>query len=118
VSNQYSADMKTAEVFKEIERRLNEQPEPIQGMETVYQFDLTGEDGGVYQLHLSGGTAKVQEGEGTPADCTIQMDAKDFKEMLLGNLNATSAFMTGKLKVKGDLGRAMKLQSLLGKYEV
>lgn len=118
MSNQYSADMKTAEVFKEIERRLNEQPEPIQGLETVYQFDLTGEDGGVYQLHLSGGTAKVQEGAEAAAVCTIQMDAKDFKDMLLGNLNATSAFMTGKLKVKGDLGQAMKLQSLLSKYEV
>jgi len=118
MSNQYNADMKTDEVFKEIERRLNEDPEPIQGMETIYQFDLTGEDGGVYQLRLSGGTAKVHVGGEMTAECTIQMDAKDFKEMLLGNLNATSAFMTGKLKVKGDLGRAMKLQSLLGKYEV
>jgi len=118
MSNQYSADMKTAEVFKEIERRINENPEPVKGIVTVYQFDLTGEDGGVYQLHLSGESAKVEEGEKVSADCTIQMDARDFKEMLLGKLNATSAFMTGKLKVKGDLGRAMKLQTVLSKYEV
>jgi putative sterol carrier protein len=118
MSKQYSADMKTAEVFQEIERRLNEKPEPIEGLETVYQFDLTGEDGGVYQLHLSKGTATVKEGEATSPDCTIQMDARDFKEMLIGNLNATAAFMAGKLKVKGNLGLAMKLQTVLGKYEV
>jgi putative sterol carrier protein len=46
------------------------------------------------------------------------MDARDFKEMLIGNLNATAAFMAGKLKVKGNLGLAMKLQTVLGKYEV
>jgi putative sterol carrier protein len=38
--------------------------------------------------------------------------------MLLGRLNATTAFMTGKLKVKGNMGKAMKLQTILGKYDV
>ncbi|NLA04878.1 MAG: SCP2 sterol-binding domain-containing protein, partial [Firmicutes bacterium] len=38
----------------------------------------------------------------------------DFGSLLDGKLNATSAFMAGKLKVKGDMGLAMKLQSLLG----
>lgn len=118
MSNRYSADMKTAEVFQEIEKRINENPKPVEGIESVYQFELSGDDGATYQLHLSNGTAKVVEGEAASADCTLQMDAKDFKDMLLGNLNGTAAFMTGKLKIKGDMGKAIKLQSILSKYEV
>ncbi|PTX54994.1 SCP-2 sterol transfer family protein [Melghirimyces profundicolus] len=112
-----SVEMSTKQVFEEIESRLKENPEPIQGMETVYQFELSGDDSGVFQLKLSEGTAGVEEGTPHEADCTIQMDSEDFKEMLLGNLNATAAFMSGKLRVKGDMGKAMKLQSVLGKYQ-
>lgn len=118
MSNRYSADMKTAEVFQEIEKRINENPKPVEGIESVYQFELSGDDGATYQLHLSNGTAKVVEGPTDSADCTLQMDAKDFKDMLLGNLNGTAAFMTGKLKIKGDMSKAIKLQTILSKYEV
>jgi putative sterol carrier protein len=111
------ANYTTAEVFQEIEKRLKENPKPIEGMKAIYQFDLSGEDGAVYQLHLADGAAKVEQGEAATADCTIQMTAADFKDMLLGNLNPTAAFMSGKLKVKGNLGLAMKLQNVLGQYE-
>jgi putative sterol carrier protein len=118
MSNRYSADMKTAELFQEIEKRINENPKPVEGIESVYQFELSGDDGATYQLHLSNGTAKVVEGPAASADCTLQMDAKDFKDMVFGNLNGTAAFMTGKLKIKGDMSKAIKLQSILSKYEV
>jgi putative sterol carrier protein len=111
------ANYTTQEVFQEIEKRLKENPKPIEGMKAVYQFDLSGDDGAVYQLHLADGAAKVEQGEAATADCTIQMTAADFKDMLLGNLNPTAAFMSGKLKVKGNLGLAMKLQNVLGQYE-
>lgn len=112
-----SVDMNMNQVFEEIESRLKENPKPIEGMETVYQFELSGDNGGLYQLHLSGGAAKVKEGSSQEANCTIQMKTEDFKDMLLGNLNPTGAFMAGKLKVKGDMGQAMKLQSVLGQYK-
>lgn len=111
------ANYTTQEVFQEIEKRLKENPKLIEGMKAVYQFDLSGDDGAVYQLHLADGAAKVEQGEAATADCTIQMTAADFKDMLLGNLNPTAAFMSGKLKVKGNLGLAMKLQNVLGQYE-
>lgn len=63
MSNRYSADMKTAEVFQEIEKRINENPKPVEGIESVYQFELSGDDGATYQLHLSNGNAKVVEGK-------------------------------------------------------
>ncbi|MFC4075830.1 SCP2 sterol-binding domain-containing protein [Salinithrix halophila] len=112
-----SLNRSTAEIFREIEARLQEDPQPIQGMETVYQFDLSGEEAGVFQMRLSGGKVEVKEEPAEKPNCTIQMTAADFKDMILGNLNATSAFMTGKLKVKGDLTQAMRLQSVLGQYD-
>ena len=47
------------------------------------------------------------------ADCTIRMSMDDFKTMMAGDLDATMAYMTGKLKVEGDMGVAMKLSSVL-----
>ena len=75
-----------------------------------------------------GGTAKFDiENEGCimmddtgaragdePADVTLTADADTFRSILEGDTNPTSAFMTGKLKVDGDMGMAMKLASALG----
>jgi putative sterol carrier protein len=47
------------------------------------------------------------------ADCTIKMDFGDFTDMIGGKLDGMTAFMTGKLKIEGDMGVAMKLQSIL-----
>jgi putative sterol carrier protein len=47
------------------------------------------------------------------ADCTIKMDFSDFTDMIGGKLDGMTAFMTGKLKIEGDMGVAMKLQSIL-----
>jgi putative sterol carrier protein len=48
------------------------------------------------------------------ADVTMTADADTFQDILAGNLNPTAAFMSGKLKLDGDMGTAMKLGSALG----
>ncbi|MGG7645522.1 SCP2 sterol-binding domain-containing protein [Rhodovulum sp. YNF3179] len=55
----------------------------------------------------------VREGSGE-ADCTLSADAETFEAILDGELNPTTAFMSGKLSVDGDMGTAMRLGSLLG----
>lgn len=47
------------------------------------------------------------------ADCTLKMDFADFAALIGGKLDGMTAFMTGKLKIEGDMGVAMKLQSIL-----
>jgi putative sterol carrier protein len=47
------------------------------------------------------------------ADCTIKMALSDLIDLMGGKLDGMTAFMTGKLKVEGDMGVAMKLQSIL-----
>lgn len=46
------------------------------------------------------------------ADCTINVDKADLDGMISGDLNPMAAFMSGKLKIEGDMGVAMKLSSL------
>ena len=53
-------------------------------------------------------------GDDDAADVTLSADADTFQGILSGDVNPTSAFMTGKLSVDGDMGAAMKLGSLLG----
>lgn len=48
-----------------------------------------------------------------PADCTLKMEFSDFDDLINRKLDGMTAFMTGKLKIEGDMGVAMKLQSIL-----
>lgn len=48
------------------------------------------------------------------AACTISITMDDFNDLLSGNLDPMSAFMSGKIKVEGDMSQAMKLQQFLG----
>ncbi|MBA4543564.1 MULTISPECIES: SCP2 sterol-binding domain-containing protein [Thermoactinomyces] len=105
------------EIFQLVEKALKDNPKPVQDLNVVYQFDLSGDDGGTYQLHLNNGTAKVEKGASAKADCILQMSVDNFKELLLGNLSGTAAFMTGKLKVKGNIGLALKLENILRQYD-
>ncbi len=89
-------------------------PSKIKGMNAVYQFDLSGDNGGVFHVKVADGSAVLEEAAHDNPNITISMAADDFDALLDGKLNATSAFMAGKLKVKGDMSLAMKLQGLLG----
>ena len=70
------------------------------------KFDIEGE--GAIMMDASGARAGDE-----PADVTLSADAETFKSILDGDTNPTSAFMTGKLKVDGDMGMAMSLASVL-----
>ncbi len=68
------------------------------------------EEGHVY---LDGtGEQTMVTNEDKSAQCTIGMKLTDFQDLLSGSLNPMTAFMTGKFKIEGDMGVAMKLQSL------
>ena len=60
------------------------------------------------------GDANVVTDEDKDADCAVSMTKDNFMALVKGDLNPMMAFMSGKIKVSGDMGVAMKLQSLLG----
>lgn len=108
--------MQMTDVWHEIDVKLNEEPGPIEGMKYSYSFDLSGEDGGLFGLKLTDGKVETITGDPGEVDCALTMSVKDFKKLLAGNLNSTAAFMMGKLKVKGNMGLALKLEGLLKQY--
>ena len=63
---------------------------------------------------LDGNAEQVTENDG-PADTTIKTSWEDWQKMAGGELDGMTAFMTGKLKVEGDMSNAMQLQGVLGK---
>ncbi len=96
-----------------LEENLRANPDKVAGMNGIFQFDLSGENGGVWHVTLANGDGSVADGPAENPGVTISMAADDFVALTEGRLDGTMAFMSGKLKVKGDMGLAMKLQTLL-----
>ena len=99
--------MSAKEFFETLESRVDESK--TGGMNNSYLFDIDG--AGKWKVDVSDGKVSVTEG-GEEADTVITTSAETFEKMVSGEQNPTSAYMTGKLKVKGDMGAAMKLQKL------
>ena len=100
--------MKTREFFEGLESRVD--ASKTAGVNNSYLFDIEGE--GKWKVDVTDGGVSVTEGGGGDADVTITSSAETFEKIASGDLNPTSAYMSGKLKIKGDMGAAMKLQKL------
>jgi putative sterol carrier protein len=83
--------------------------ERIAGMTNTYVFDIEG--AGVWTVAIADGAVSVTEGA-SDADCTFSASEESFEKIVAGEQNPTTAYMTGKLKIKGDIGAAMKLQKI------
>ena len=79
------------------------------GMTNSFVFDIEG--AGQWKVDVDEGKVTVTEGGGD-ADAVISTSQETFEKIIAGDVNPTSAYMTGKLKIKGDMGAAMKLQKL------
>jgi putative sterol carrier protein len=105
--------MTTKEIFTEMQKRMDANPAKLAGIKAVFQFDIGGADPGAYSVAIADGKAAVNEGTSASPDIAITMASNDFAEMVEGKLDGMTAFMGGKLKVKGDPMLAMQLQTLL-----
>jgi putative sterol carrier protein len=99
--------MNAKEFFEGLEGRVDESK--TAGMNNSYVFDIEG--AGKWTVRVEDGKVSVSEG-GDEADAVISASEETFEKIASGEQNPTSAYMTGKLKVKGDMGAAMKLQKL------
>lgn len=95
-----------------IPKKLADHPEKVKSIGAVIQFEISGDAGGSWVMNCqNGGT--VVAGKDDSAKVTISMTDADFVKMIEGELSGQMAFLTGKLKVKGDMGTALKLGSIL-----
>ena len=75
------------------------------------KFDLG--DAGTLFIDGSNNCNTVAVNENDPAKCTITMTADDFRDLIQGRLQPATAFMTGRMRVDGDLGLAMRLGQMV-----
>ena len=104
--------MTPKDFFAKKDAQIKEHPNAA-GVSATYQFKLTGDDGGEWVVKLGGEVPGVTVGVDEAAQCVISMTDKDFLGIIGGTLNPQMAFMTGKLRVKGDMALALKLQTSL-----
>lgn len=105
----------TSDVFTKINAALTANPSAAGTLNAVFQFDITGDNGGTWVIDARPETKDnfVTTGPSADAQCTITMKDSDWVGLTTGTLNPMNAFMMGKIKISGDMGLAMKLQSLL-----
>ena len=96
-----------------IPARLQAKPDVVQKINAVYQFDISGPDGGKWSVDCTAPGGKISAGTAPAARCTVAATDQDFLGILNGKLNPQMAFMSGKLRIQGDMGLAMKLQQIL-----
>jgi putative sterol carrier protein len=73
------------------------------------QLDLTGDQGGAWLLDVAERQCTVTEEKASEADVTVTMDADDFVALYSNKLNPVQAFMSGRIKVAGNVGMVMQL---------
>jgi len=95
------------EFFEALPSRFR--PDAAEGVNAVYQFDLSGEEGGQYQLHVAGRSCRVCGGVHAAPNVTLSMAGEDCVAILEGKLSGVSALLSGRLKIDGDMGLAMRL---------
>lgn len=105
--------MTPSDIFQEINSRLQTDGSRAAGMNAVCNFEVSGEDGGEYHVVVHDGGGEAGPGIAESPNLTVSVRDTDLVALRQGNLNPTSAFMTGKLKIKGDMGLALKLAALL-----
>lgn len=108
-----SASSSVDSVFNKIKSVLSE--ELVKKTSGMYAFHITGDNKEIWYVDMKTGVGAV--GKGDPpsgkADVTFTSDPETFMDMFAGKLKPTSAFLAGKLKLKGDMSLAMKLEKLM-----
>lgn len=97
-----------SEFFETLPTRVDEAK--TAGMTNTYRFEIDGAGSWIVDVE-NGKVAVSQNGDAEP-DCTILASEATFQKLVSGEQNPTTAYMTGKVKIKGDMSAAMKLQKL------
>ena len=102
------------EVFEQhMPEKLQNKPDVVQKINAVYQFNISGPSGGQWSVDCTKPGGAITSGAAASAKCTVSCTDADFLNIVNGRLNPQMAFMSGKLKIQGDMGLAMKLQQIL-----
>lgn len=108
------ADRTAQKIFEDELPPKLEGNDSVQDINAVYEFDVSGDNGGTWTLDFTKDGNYITEGSTGDADCVVKISDSDFVDMYNGDLPGPQAFMMGKINVEGDMGLAMKLQKFIG----
>lgn len=91
-----------------------DQAAKLKGIQAVIQVVLTGEGGGEFYMTIEDGKFSTFKGKAPSPRLTVTQSVENWRAINAGTLNPQMAFMTGKVKISGDMGLAMKLGSIMG----
>lgn len=98
------------DVFEEMTKHFN--PAAASGLSVSYQFNISGEQGGIWAFKVENQQCQLIKGGVENPSVEISLADQDWMAIREGKLNSQMAFMQGKLKIKGDMNLAMKLQTM------
>ena len=91
--------------------KISKNEDKIRGVNAKLQYDFTGDNNGKWYVEIIDGKVQdVMEGTIENPTCVFTAKYKNFYNAFVGKANPTAAFMTRKIKLKGDMGLAMKLR--------
>ncbi|MDQ0337568.1 putative sterol carrier protein [Caldalkalibacillus uzonensis] len=105
--------MSVKEVLTRLVDKANDSPDKIKNINEVFQFEINGQQVGTFQVKVNDDKVEVVEGTPYEAACVFALSDEHFISLAEGKLNPAMAVMTGKVKIKGDMSKALKLQNLL-----
>ena len=106
--------MTSEEIFNtKIKEKINANQDKAKGINAIYQFELIGDAPETWTIDLTKDADFICKGGNEGAKCTVSIKIEDLSDIVEKKVNPQMAFMTGKLKVKGDMGLALKLGTIL-----
>jgi putative sterol carrier protein len=98
------------DVFDRMPESFN--PDAAKGMDAVFQLDITGDGGGNWTAAINDGTCRIEEGSHANPSVRLTMSVDTWLAMVNRKINGMQAFMSGQLKVNGDIMLAQRLEQL------
>ncbi len=102
--------MNVRDVFNKMPEVFN--ADAAQDLNAVFQFEITGDDGGSWNIAINGGNCEIMEGAHDAPTVTLTMSAETWLGMINKQINGMQAFMGGKLKAVGDIMLAQRIEQL------
>lgn len=98
------------DVFKKMPEVFD--ADAAQGLDAVFQFEITGDNGGNWNVVVKDGTCEISEGSHDDPSVTLAMSAETWLGMVNKEINGMQAFMGGQLKASGDIMLAQRVEQL------
>lgn len=105
--------MRFEEILAEVREKMKKADvSGIQGR-LAFEFHLTGEGQGTFYAEVKDGVLSIEPYDYQGCDASFTMSSDNFMKMMHNKLNPVAAYMTGKIQVRGDLGKALEIKKLI-----